>query len=263
MSLKLNRPIVFFDLESTGLNPQLDRIVEFAFIKRFPDGHDEKWVERLNPERPMPQEVIDIHGITDADVAKCRRFSDIALELMRFLAGCDLAGFAITQLDIPLLSAEFQRANLTFETGNIGVVDSQRIFHVYEPRNLSAAVKFYCGEELEGAHGAEADAIASMKVMEGEFARYADLPTTVEELDKISRPHRANALDPDGRLRWRGAEVYVAFGQKRGMTLRELVATDKQFLNWILNKNFTTEVKTIVRDALNGKFPQRLPEQDD
>ncbi len=257
MLLQLKRPIVFLDLEATGLNPLHERIVEFGAVKCFPDGRRETKVQRYNPERPIPPETTAIHGIRDQDVANCPTFEQGALELLRFLSGCDIGGFAVNRLDIPLLREEFKRAGYTFDTSNVLLVDTQRIYHLREPRDLSAAVKFYCDEEFEDAHSAEADALASLRVLEGQLRRYSDLPRTVEELDKVARPEQVGALDPDGRLRWRDNEVIISFGQKGGRTLRDLVQTEPNYLRWILNKNFSPEVKAVIKNALEGKFPQR------
>jgi DNA polymerase-3 subunit epsilon len=176
---------------------------------------------------------------------------------LRFLVGCDLGGFGVLRFDLPLLTEEFRRVGLEFSTSAVHTVDAQRIYHLREPRTLSAALRFYCADDHVGAHGAKADVLATMRVLEGEMARYPDLPVDVEGLGQYCNPRDAEALDPDGRLKWRGTEVVLAFGQKSGLPLRELVARDATYLRWILNKDFSPEVKAIVRDALDGKFPQR------
>ena len=257
MELQLKRPLVVFDLETTGTNVRYDRIVEIAAIKVFPDGRRERFVTRLNPQRSIPESVIAIHGIRDDDVKDCPTFADVAPKLLRFLEGVDLAGFGIVRFDIPVLTAEFQRAGFEFSPRNANLLDAQMIFHKRERRDLTAALHFYCDEELVGAHGAEADAIAALKVLEGQVRRYSDLPRTAEELGRYCNPMDSEALDPANRLRWNDKEVVLAFGEYAGHSLREMAAERPQYLQWILRKQFPREVKEIVRNALDGRFPTR------
>ncbi len=257
MHLKLKNPIVFLDLETTGVNPRQDRIVEIAAVKLRPDGGRETWKKRINPQRPIPAAVTAIHGITDADVATAPTFGEIAFDLQRFLGSADLAGFGIIRFDVPMLAEEFRRVNLSYPPPEAKLLDVQRIYHMREPRTLSAALKFYCGREHVGAHGAEADVLATIDVLEGQFARYPDLHHDVESLAAIGQPPKDEVIDSGGRLRWCSGEVVVNFGQKNGMTLRELAQNESNYLRWMLNKDFPADVKKIVKDALEGKFPQR------
>lgn len=257
MLLTLNRPIVFFDLETTGTNPAYDRIVEFGGIKLHPDGSRETLVKKVHPGRAIPPGAEKIHGISDEDVKDCPHFESIAEELLSFFRDSDIGGFSVSRFDIPLLMAEFQRAGVEFSLESVNVVDAQKIFHKREPRNLTAALKFYCDEELVDAHGAEADTEATIKVVEGQLAKYSDLPRDVEGLDKESHPDRENCLDPEGKIKWSGDEAVIGFGKKSGRTLRDLCEEDRQYLKWILNNNFSLAVKRIVKDALNGKFPEK------
>ena len=257
MPIQLTRPLIVLDLETTGVNPKHDRIVELAALKCLPDGGREEFVRRLNPERPIPPEATAIHGIRDQDVAPCPTFAAVAADLLRFLAGADLAGFGVTRFDLPLLVEEFRRAGMELAANTMRVVDAQRIYHLREPRTLSAALRFYCHAEHAGAHGARADVLATLSVLEAQLEHYADLPHDVEGLDRYCNPKSPDALDPDGRLRWRGPEVVLTFGQKNGMTLRELATREPAYLRWMLNRDFSPEVKAIVRDVLNGRYPQR------
>lgn len=261
MLLKLERPIIFFDLETTGINPHNDRVIQYAGIKVFPDGRRERKVLLINPERSISPDSIAIHGITDADVAEAPTFQEVALPLLQFMSGCDLSGFGIERFDIPLLTNEFRRAGYTFSVASASIVDAQKIFHMRERRTLEAAVAFYCGASHADAHDAEADALASLQVLEGQLDHYDDLPRDVAGLDRECHPDRMNVLDREGKLRWSGSDAVIAFGHKSGTTLRELARDDPRYLKWILNKNFSPEVKDIVRDALEGVFPQR-PESD-
>jgi len=257
MELQLERPLVVFDLETTGTNVRYDRIVEIAAVKTHPDGRTERFATRLNPERSIPACVTAIHGIRDEDVKDCPTFADIAPQLLRFFDGCDFAGFGIVRFDIPVLSEEFRRAGFEFVTRGANLLDAQIIFHKREPRNLTAALRFYCGEDLVGAHGAEADAVAALKVLEGQVRRYSDLPRTADELGRYCNPGGADALDPANRLKWNDDEVVLAFGEYAGRSLREMATEYPQYLQWVLRKQFPKEVKEIVRNALNGKFPRR------
>lgn len=259
MPLQLKRPLVVLDLETTGTNPRFDRIIEIAGLKLYPDGRRETWKKRINPQRPIPAVVTAIHGIRDEDVAAAPTFAEIAFDLVRFLSGCDFAGFGIIRFDVPLLAEEFRRANVTFVTTGARLIDVQRIYHMREPRTLSAALQFYRGRDHVGAHGAEADVLATLDVLEGQFERYPDLPQSVEELDLLCQQKRENSVDGAGRLKWSGGEVIIGFGQKEGMTLREVVTNEPNYLRWMLKKDFAPEVKAIINDALEGKFPSPPP----
>jgi DNA polymerase-3 subunit epsilon len=260
--LKLEKPLVVFDLESTGVNPRFDRVIEFAAVKRQPGGGEESLRLLINPQRPIPPEATAIHGIRDADVRHAPAFAEVARGLLSFLAGCDLAGFGIVRFDVPLLTHEFERAGLRFSLEGVRLVDALTIFHRREPRNLAAALRFYCGRDLENAHSAEADARAALDVLECQLAKYDDLPRDVDGLHRFCNPVVEDGVDPDGKLRWRDGEVVIAFGQKNGMTLRQMAATEPGYLKWMLNKDFSPEVKKIARNALDGKFPQRPARTD-
>ncbi|MFA4943563.1 MAG: 3'-5' exonuclease [Lentisphaeria bacterium] len=257
--LPLQRPLVSLDLETTGVNPRTDRIVEIAAIKLHPDARRETWKRRLNPQRPIPASATAVHGITDADVATAPTFAEIAFDLLRFLGDSDLVGFGLVRFDVPLLQEEFRRAGQSWNLAGVRIVDAQRIYHLREPRTLSAALRFYCGQEHAGAHGAEADALAVLDVLDGQFERYPDLERDLPTLDRLSQPTRNGEplVDAGGKLKWQDGEVAIAFGQKSGTTLRELATKDPNYLRWMLNKDFSAEVKQRVRDALAGQFPPR------
>jgi len=260
MNLILKRPLVVFDIESTGINPRVDRIVELAAIKIMPDSTRIEFSMLVNPQCPIPPETTELHGISDADVADAPTFAQEAPKLLQFLEGCDLAGFNIMRFDIPMLIEEFQRAKIHFNLQERKFVDAQKIFHQREPRNLSAALKFYCNKELVNAHSAMADTLATLEVIEGQCQMYQDLPREVEELDKISNPKDLDKIDHDGKLRWKNGQITIAFGQKAGRTLRDLVDKEPGFLRWIIKKDFSSKVKNIIKEALAGNIPTR-PEQ--
>ncbi len=258
MNLELNAPLVIFDLESTGVNPRFDRIVEFAALKLAPDGSRTTLCFRVNPGRAIPPEASAIHGIRDEDVASCPVFAEKAPQVAEFMAGSDVAGFGIVRFDIPLLRHEFERAGLEFGREGMRVVDALTIYHRLERRDLSAAVSFYCNRQLEDAHSALADTRAALDVLEGQLARYAELPRSIAGLHDFCRPPRdENAIDPEGKLRWRGGEAVIGFGQKSGIPLREMAEREPGYLRWMLNKDFSPEIKAVVRGALEGRFPTR------
>lgn len=256
MFLKLKRPMVVLDLETTGVNYRYDRIIEIGAVKIFADGREEVFERRVNPERPIPADSTRIHNITDEDVEDELPFHGVAGELLRFLTGCDICGFGVQRFDIPMLAAEFSRVGVAFPDPGTKVIDAQIIFHKREPRTLSAALELYCQRPHEDAHSALADVRATIAVLEGQMKYYGDLPDDVSLLSDICDPDGGDSIDRDGRLKWSGDEIVIAFGQKAGMSLRELVQNEPTYLKWMLKKDFSPEVKTIVQNALNGNFPR-------
>ena len=256
LSLKLDRPLVVFDIESTGVSPRKDRIIELAAIRVDPDGAETERCWLLNPTVPIPPETTKIHGITDEIVKDCPTFADKADEIFAFFEGCDLSGFNADRFDIPCLEEEFARVGLNFGASSRRHVDVQRIFHRMEPRDLTAAVRLYLGRDHAGAHGAEADARATLEVLKAQLVRYPGLPKTTAEMDEYLAPHDPLNADRMGMLRWRDGELTVNFGKKKGATLRSLLVNEPNFLRWILKGDFDTEVRMIVRDLLeNGRLP--------
>lgn len=249
-ALKLQRPLVVFDLETTGTNPRADRIVEVACVKIHPDGRREEWVRRLNPRMPIPAASTAIHGISDRDVKDAPSFKEVAVELARFLDQCDLAGYNISGFDLPVLRTEFLRAGMVFEVADRRLVDAQRIFFAREPRHLSAAARFYCGAEHEGAHGALADAQMTLRVLSGQLKRYDDLPRSVGELHELYCAGLDQDLDPEGRFRLVKGEPTVNFGKNRGRMLKDISREEPGFLRWILKGDFSQPVKDIARKYL-------------
>jgi len=254
--IALDRPLAVFDIESTGLNPRTDRIVELAVLRLEPGGARSSRTWLLNPGMPIPLESVAIHGITDEMVRDAPSFADRADEILAFFRGCDLGGFGLSKLDIPILEEEFSRCGMFFNAAGRRLFDALRIYHRREPRDLAAALRFFCGEELEGAHGAEADAAAALRVLEGEFARYPDLPTDPDALDRELNPRDPFNVDREGRLRWVNREATVNFGKKKGKTLRELAEADPGFLRWIVKGDFPLDTRRIASDALAGRFPE-------
>ncbi len=254
--IHLDRPLAVFDIEATGTNPRTDRILELAIVTLFPSGRREVRSWMFNPGRPIPIESIAIHGITDEMVADCPTFAERALSVSQAFEGCDLGGYNHTRFDIPILQEEFARVDMPFDVDGRRIFDAQRIFHKREPRDLTAAVKFYCdGADLVDAHGAEADARATVRVLEGQFRKYPDLPRDPDELDRLINERDPFNVDRAGRLRWLDGEVTINFGKKKGERVRDLVENDKGFLKWILKADFPLDTREIVADILRGKWP--------
>ena len=253
--LKLERPLAFFDIEATGITPRADRIVELSIVKLLPDGSRTTHTWRINPEMRIPLEATQIHGITDADVADCPTFSDLAETIDAILKDCDLAGYNITRYDVPMLTEEFLRANIKFDMDERRIVDVQRIYHRNEPRDLSAALQFYCGKLHTDAHGAEADTNATIDIFEAQLERYEELPHDVAALDEYCNPRDANWVDKTGRLKWVDNKVVLNFGRKKGTLLSDMIRDDPGFMKWMLRSDFPNDVKEIVTNAMRGQWP--------
>ena len=257
LKMKLDRPIAFFDIEATGISPRADRIVELCIIKIMPDKSHSTHTFRINPQMSIPEDASNIHGILDADVADCPTFPKLAKDILDVLEGCDLGGFNIGRFDIPMLNEEFTRAGMAFGIESRRILDAQRIFHQKEPRNLSAALAFYCGEMHLDAHGAEPDVIATIKVFEGQLERYPDLPHDMDALDDFCHPRDPAWADKTGRLRWSNGLVALNFGRKKGELLKDLVAKDPGFIKWMLRSDFPKDTREIVQNATEGKWPEK------
>ncbi len=258
--LQLQRPLVVFDIESTGTDPSSDYIIDLAVIRLEPDGSRSAREFRFKPGKPIPPSATAIHGITDDDVRSAPAFNDRVDEVDHWFRDADLAGFNISRFDVPMLATEYQRAGRKFVLKGRRLVDAQRIFHIKEPRTLSAAAKFYVGVEHTGAHGALADAEMTLRVLERQLERYDDLPRAIAELSEWCFPPNPNAADLEGKLRWNAeGELEFAFGRYQGRTLRELVERDegRRYLEWMLRQEFAEDVKELVRDALAGRFRPR------
>ena len=270
MELIKERPLVFFDLEATGVNILNDRIVEISVVKIFPDGRREVKTRRINPEMHIPEEASAIHGIYDKDVVNEPTFRAISKNFFIYLEDCDLGGYNITKFDIPMLTREFSRAGLTFTTANRRIIDAYNIFCRMEPRNLSAAYKFFCGKDMKDAHSAEADTLATVEIFEGEIKRYSQMvredypediekwPETLDEFHTFCNQRMIDSIDPDGRFKWKNGEAVVAFGKNAGTSLRRIAIDNPDFLRWILRSDFSVEVKNIASDALKGIFPENV-----
>ena len=243
MKLKLNNPLVFFDLETTGISITKDRIVEVSFLKIYPNGKEEIKSRRINPEIPIPPEATQVHGITDEDVKDCLTFKQVAKSLAQYLDGCDLAGFNSSRFDVPVLAEEFLRAGVDFDVKNRRFIDVQIIFHRKEPRTLEAAYRFYCDKDLENAHSAEADTLATYEVLKSQLERYPDLVNDVEALSNEFSSFKDN-VDFAGRivLNDKGVEVFN-FGKHKGKSVAEVLKKEPSYYAWMMDGDFPLNTK--------------------
>jgi DNA polymerase-3 subunit epsilon len=258
-NIRLERPLVVVDLETTGRRVQADRIVEISTLKLFPGGTHKIHTRRLNPGIPIHPDASKVHGITDADVAHEKSFSEIAPCLAAYLEGCDLCGYNIWSFDLKMLVAEFKRVGVSFSIEGRHIIDPMRIFHKREPRDLKAAMRYYCGLEHGHAHKAEADVLAALLVLDGQAERYDDLPRTVPDLHGYM--DYPDIVDPDGKfVRHEGGVIVFAFSDHAGRPVDEVARTDPAFLEWMLRKDFSDEAKSVAREALrNHDARQAVP----
>lgn len=271
--LVLRKPLAFFDLETTGVNTAKDRIIDICIIKAMPNGEVVSKTQRVHPGMPIPLESSMIHGIYDDDVKDAPPFKSVARTLAQFMDGCDLAGFNCNRFDVPLLVEEFLRANVEFDLKNRRLVDAQRIFHLMEPRNLTAAYKFYCDKELIGAHGAEVDTIATLEVLNAQVQRYVgrvaktDSGQDVVFENDVDMLHSLTAntnVDLAGRIiiNEKGEEVFN-FGKHKGLPVLDVLKKEPSFYDWMLKGEFPLDTKRRLTEirlrmfsnglAMNGK----------
>ncbi len=242
MELNLTRPVVFFDLETTGTNITRDRIVEISVIKVWPDGHELERTRRINHETPTPAEATAVHHITDADVAGEPTFRQLARSLAEIFHESDIAGFNSNRFDIPLLVEEFHRAGMALDLTGTRFIDVQTIFHKKEQRTLSAAYKFYCGKNLDDAHSANADTRATYEVLKAQLDRYPDLKNSVPELSEYSS-HTRN-VDLAGRLIYDdNRREIINFGKYKGQPAEEVLRNDSGYYGWIMSGDFPQNTK--------------------
>ncbi|HXL00675.1 MAG: exonuclease domain-containing protein [Dysgonamonadaceae bacterium] len=246
MKLNLKNPLVFFDLETTGINISRDKIVEASFLKVYPNGKEEIRTYRINPEMHIPEESTAIHGITDEDVKDCPTFKQLAKTLADFLEGCDMAGFNSSRFDVPMLAEEFLRAGVEFDISKRKFVDVQIIFHKKEQRTLEAAYRFYCDKELDNAHSAEADAVATYEVLKSQLERYPDLVNDINVLSKEFSSFNDN-VDFAGRivLNEKGVEVFN-FGKHKGKAVAEVFKKEPSYYAWMMEGDFPLNTKQVI-----------------
>ena len=258
MNLSLSRPLVFFDVETTGLNIGKDKIIELAFIKVNLDGSEEEKVWRLNPEMPISKEAEAIHGISNADLKDEPVFEEIADEILKFLDNCDMAGYNSNKFDLPLLVEEFLRVNRDFDLKDRQCIDVQNIFHKMEPRNLKAAYRFYCQKELTDAHQALADTRATFEILKGQLAKYegqthedartgkiTKIDSNMKNLSNFSREFRT--VDFAGHIVFNeNDEEVFNFGKYKGVPVRKVFVIEPPYYDWMMKADFPLYTKKII-----------------
>ena len=257
MELNLNKPICFFDLETTGTNVAKDRIVEISILKIFPNGTKTSKTWLVNPGIPIPAEATAIHGISDEKVAKEPLFKAISREIYQMIRDSDLGGFNSDRFDIPLLAEEMLRAEVDFDMKNMVSIDVQTIFHKMEKRTLEAAYKFYCDKELNDAHSAEADTMATYEVLLSQLERYPELENDVKKLAEFS--NRKNSMDFAGFIgKDEQGEPIFTFGKHNGKKVDDILETEPGYFGWILNADFPLYTKKVLTQIKLSKLNNKL-----
>ena len=256
MKLNLKNPIIFFDLETTGINVTTDRIVEISILKIFTDGHEEIHTHKINPGIPIPPETTKIHGISDEDVKDCPRFGEIAKNIAQFIGGADIGGFNSNKFDIPLLAEEFIRAEVDIDIKKRKFIDVQTIFHKMEKRTLEAAYKLYCDKDLTNAHTAEADTRATYEVLMAQLDRYPELKNDVEYLAEFSSFNRN--VDFVGRMIYNeNNEEVFNFGKYKGQKVEDILEKDPGFFGWMLSNDFPLDTKRVLTNIKLRKLTKK------
>ncbi len=245
MNLKLKKPIVFFDLETTGINVAKDRIVEISIVKIHPNGNEETKTMRINPTIPIPEESSNIHGIYDKDVADKPVFASVAKDMAAFMKGCDIGGYNSNRFDVPLLAEELLRAGVDFDMKKARLVDVQVIFHKKEQRTLSAAYRFYCDKNLDDAHSAEADTKATYEILKAQLDRYDDLENDIDFLSEFSTQNKS--ADFAGLFVYddAGREIFN-FGKHKGKSVEEILQKQPGYYSWMMNADFPLYTKKVL-----------------
>lgn len=247
MKLNLKRPIIFFDLETTGVDTANDRIVEISMIKIMPDGEEIVRTRRINPQMHIPEQASAIHGITDEMVKDEPTFAQIAKSMAQFIEGCDFGGFNSNRFDLPMLVEEFMRVGVDVDFRNRQFVDVQTIFHKMEQRTLVAAYKFYCDKDLNEAHSAEADTRATYEVLKAQLDRYPDLQNDIAALAEFSE--RGHTADFAGRIGYndKGEEIFN-FGKHKGRKVEDVFREDPSYYSWMINGDFPLYTKKVITE---------------
>ena len=254
--LNLKKPIAFLDVETTGLNIGTDRVIEVCFHKVSIDKSTTTKTWLINPEQPIPKAITKLTSISDEHVKDAPIFKMVAKDMIQFIQGCDLGGFNLMKLDIPILMEEFLRAEVEFDISKRKIVDSMKIFHKMEQRNLSAAYQFYCDKTLENAHGAEVDTIATYEVFEAQLERYPNLGTEVETVISFLGDENDRFVDLAGRIVWENKKEVFNFGKYKSRPVEEILQNDPSYYNWMMNGDFPLYTKkklTEIRLRLKNK----------
>ena len=257
MNLKISKPICFFDLETTGVNVSLDRIVEISILKIFPNGNKESKTWLVNPGVPIPLEASNIHGITNDIVKNEPLFKMIASDIKSMIDNCDLAGFNSNKFDIPLLAEELLRSEIDFSLDNVATIDVQNIFHKMEQRTLSAAYQFYCGKSLDNAHTSKADTIATFEIFEYQIEKYDDLDNNVSFLSDFSK--RGKNVDLAELMKYNEDNIpCFSFGKHKGKTVDYVLENESGYFGWLLNADFPMYTKKVLTQIRLNKLNNKL-----
>ncbi len=248
-NLNLKRPILFFDLETTGVDAAKDKIIELAMVKISPNGNRETLVKKVNPGIPIPAETTAIHGITDEDVKDAPLFKQIAHEIYEWMKNCDLGGYNSSKFDMPLLAEEFLRAGIQVDFTERNMVDVQQIFFKMESRSLSAAYQFYCNKNLENAHSAEADILATIEVLEAQLDRYESLPKEVKPLHQFTGGEEM--VDYARRMIMKDGSPIFNFGKYKGKKVEDVFNQEPQYYDWMMQADFPLHTKQKISEILN------------
>lgn len=254
--IKLEKPLVVFDLETTGLSINLDRIVEIAYLKIMPNGVVFKSDILLNPEMNIPEEAIEVHGITNEDVKDKPTFKRVAQDLWGVFCDCSYGGFNILTFDLPILRREFLRVGLDFDFTQAKIIDSKTVYHAMEPRTLSAAYKFYCGKEHTEAHSALADVEVTAEILKQQLKQYKQI-SDWDFIYKLHHEPNNRYVDNERKFYWRDGQAYFSFSKYRDRALSEIAEKDRGFLEWIISADFSEETKNIIKKALGGEMPKK------
>jgi DNA polymerase-3 subunit epsilon len=258
MHLNLTKPLAFFDLETTGVNISTDRIVEISVVRVNTDNTTDILTKKINPTIPIPLVTSKIHGIYDKDVADAPTFKEVSAQLFQFISNCDLGGFNSNKFDVPLLAEEFLRAEIDFDLKNRKLIDVQNIFHIMEPRNLTAAYKFYCGKHLENAHSAEADTVATYEIFKAQIQHYENTEK-VDEQGNAFKPvvndmsilseltNRFRQADLSARIVYNEKDEEIFnFGKHKGKTVKEVFEKEPGYYSWMMQGDFPLYTKKII-----------------
>lgn len=256
--MKLTHPLVVLDLETTGTWIEKDRIIEIGMIKCLNDGTRESYVKRVNPGIPIPPAVAKLTGIRDEDVKDSPAFKEIVTDVLNFIGDADFGGFNIERFDLPLLEREVFDTGFRLEWRHRTVYDAQKIYHIHERRDLTAAYKFYCQKALSNAHSALADSEAALDILAAQIQKYGGGNEFVEALIDFDYEPPADFFDDERKFRWWNGELYPSFGKYgRKLSLKEIIAKDRSYIEYLSTTDFDAKVKAMLRKCLEGTFPQK------
>jgi len=255
--MKLLHPLVVFDIETTGTWIEKDRIVEIGMIKLLPDGSSQNYVKRVNPGMPIPPNVSRIIDIVDDDVKDAPRFKDIAKEVLEFISDSDIGGFNVLRFDLPVLEREFFDAGFSFHWRERNIYDAQKVYHIHEKRDLTAAYQLYCSKQLVNVHSALGDAEATVEILDAQIKKYGAAEQGIESLKDFDYERSSAYFDKERKFCWWNGELYPTFGKYgKKKHIKDILNNDRPYLEWILTRDFSEESKAMIKKVLGGEFPQ-------